>query len=135
MSKTVLKHFRVLTRSWINNAIQHPGDVVGIHVDPDTGLPPTHHSGALGPHLEEITDYEPKHSEEQQKAADEAAERHKEQLAKAEQREKDEEAAQSASDPEDLPEPQPAPEPEPQFAGIAAPPPPNPAPANPSRIA
>ena len=79
MSEKVKKHFRVLTRSHINNAVQEPGSIVSLDVDPDTWSKPAH--------LEEIEGYEPKHTEAQQKEADAEAERTAERLARQEERE------------------------------------------------
>ena len=36
MAEKVLKHFLVLSKSWINGAIAEAGSIVPIHVDPET---------------------------------------------------------------------------------------------------
>ena len=75
MAEKVLKHFQVLTKSWINNAIHEGGSIASIMVHPDTFQP--------GPNLKELPDYEPKHSEAQQKAADEESARTEERVSKS----------------------------------------------------
>jgi hypothetical protein len=127
MSKLVTKHFRVLTKSWINNAIQEAGSIVAIEHDPDTWQP--------GPNLKEVADHKPAHTEAQKKAADEESERTKERLGKQEKIEeaeaKDKDDLKSDAPlpfaPADAAHPPAPPQPaEPLFAGAApsnAPPP------------
>jgi hypothetical protein len=89
MSKLVTKHFRVLSKSWINNAIQEAGSIVPIEHDPETWQP--------GPNLKEVEAHESAHTEAQKKEADAEAERTKERLGKQEKIEKAE-----AKDKDDL---------------------------------